>query len=164
MAGATIIPREDLIKKLATHLNMTSTTPGPFDSWLLIHRIRTPTLRMKHHQDNTRRVAAILEESPLINRMHYIGRDGVLGFIPSESVGVPKTLELIRLFTFTESLGGVEPLIICPAVQTHAGVPRERRMNYGPTDDLLRLSVGLERWRGLIDDLPGTLKVNARQR
>ena len=164
LAGAVIVSREDLAEKLAVRLNMTGATLSPFDSWLLMRGMKTLALRMERHQDNARKVAAALEKSPLIDRVHYTGRGGMLSFVPNESVDMPKALESVRIFTFAESLGGVESLITCPAVQTHADVPRERRMGYGLTDDLLRLSVGLEHWRDLVDDLLGALEVSIRRR
>lgn len=164
LAGAVIVSREDLAEKLAVRLNMTGATLSPFDSWLLMRGMKTLALRMERHQDNARKVAAALEESPLIDRVLYTGRGGMLSFVPNESVDMPKILESVRIFTFAESLGGVESLITCPAVQTHADVPRERRMGYGLTDDLLRLSVGLEHWRDLVDDLLGALEVSIRRR
>ena len=164
LAGAVIVSREDLAEKLAVRLNMTGATLSPFDSWLLMRGMKTLALRMERHQDNARKVAAALEKSPLIDRVHYTGRGGMLSFVPNESVDMPKVLESVHIFTFAESLGGVESLITCPAVQTHADVPRERRMGYGLTDDLLRLSVGLEHWRDLVDDLLGALEVSIRRR
>ncbi len=164
LAGAVIVSREDLAEKLAVRLNMTGATLSPFDSWLLMRGMKTLALRMERHQDNARKVAAALEKSPLIDRVHYTGRGGMLSFVPNESVNMPKALESVRIFTFAESLGGVESLITCPAVQTHADVPRERRMGYGLTDDLLRLSVGLEHWRDLVDDLLRALEVSIRRR
>ena len=164
LAGAVIVSREDLAEKLAVRLNMTGATLSPFDSWLLMRGMKTLALRMERHQDNARKVAAALEKSPLIDRVHYTGRGGMLSFVPNESVNMPKALESVRIFTFAESLGGVESLITCPAVQTHADVPRERRLGYGLTDDLLRLSVGLEHWRDLVDDLLRALEVSIRRR
>ena len=65
LAGAVIVSREDLAEKLAVRLNMTGATLSPFDSWLLMRGMKTLALRMERHQDNARKVAAALEESPL---------------------------------------------------------------------------------------------------
>ena len=62
-------------------------------------------------------------------------------------------LASVRVFTFAESLGGVESLVTCPSVQTHADVPVEVRASYGLTDRLMRLSVGIEHVDDLIADL-----------
>ena len=63
------------------------------------------------------------------------------------------TLEALKLYTYAESLGGVESLITYPTTQTHADIPQELRESYGLTPDLLRLSIGLEEADDLIDDL-----------
>ena len=164
LAGAVITSRQALAEKLAVQLNMTGATLGPFDCWLLMRGMKTLALRMERHQENARKVAEALEKSPLVERVRYTGRGGMLSFTPVESVDMPTVLESVRVFTFAESLGGVESLITCPAVQTHADVPREKRLAYGLTDDLLRLSVGLEHWQDLVDDLLGALEISIRRR
>ncbi|MCA9761056.1 MAG: PLP-dependent transferase, partial [Streptococcus sp.] len=67
-------------------------------------------------------------------------------------------LNTLKIFTFAESLGGVESLITYPATQTHADIPVETRHSYGLTDDLLRLSIGIEDADDLIADLEVALE------
>jgi cystathionine beta-lyase/cystathionine gamma-synthase len=69
-----------------------------------------------------------------------------------------KLLANTKLFTLAESLGGVESLIGHPATMTHASIPREDRIKVGLTDSLIRLSVGIEDVRDLIDDLNEALE------
>ena len=71
---------------------------------------------------------------------------------------IPQILNHLQLFTFAESLGGVESLITYPATQTHLDIPEEVRHSYGLTDDLLRLSIGIEDAEDLIDDLKAALE------
>ena len=66
---------------------------------------------------------------------------------------IPHLLNSLQVFTFAESLGGVESLITYPATQTHADIPAVIRHSYGLTDDLLRLSIGIEDVSDLIEDL-----------
>jgi cystathionine beta-lyase/cystathionine gamma-synthase len=66
-------------------------------------------------------------------------------------------LESVRLMSLAESLGGVETLISHPATMTHASVPPERRREIGVTDDLVRISVGIEDVEDLRDDLAQAL-------
>ncbi|MDO4887854.1 MAG: PLP-dependent transferase [Actinomycetaceae bacterium] len=161
LAGALVTGREDLAQALAARLNTTGATLSPFDSWLLMRGIKTLALRMERHQANARRVAAALEASEHVARVYYTGRGGMISFDPAEHVDMPAILTHVRLFTFAESLGGVESLITCPAVQTHMDVPRERRLAYGLSDTLLRLSVGLEHPDDLVADLLGALEAAA---
>ena len=67
-------------------------------------------------------------------------------------------VEFLQVFTFAESLGGVESLITYPTTQTHADIPAEVRHSYGLTDDLLRLSIGIEDADDLIEDLKQALE------
>ena len=71
---------------------------------------------------------------------------------------IPHLLNSLKVFTFAESLGGVESLITYPTTQTHADIPVEVRHSYGLTDDLLRLSIGIEDSRDLVDDLRAALE------
>ena len=68
-------------------------------------------------------------------------------------------LAALKVFTFAESLGGVESLITYPTTQTHADIPQEVRESYGLTPDLLRISIGIESSKDLIDDLENALKI-----
>ena len=72
---------------------------------------------------------------------------------------IPTIINTLRVFTFAESLGGVESLITYPATQTHADIPSEVRASYGLTDDLLRLSIGIEAAEDLIADLENALSL-----
>ena len=69
-----------------------------------------------------------------------------------------KFLKRLKVFTVAESLGGVESLIEHPYSMTHASVPRERRERLGVSDDLIRISVGIEDANDLVEDLEGALK------
>ena len=71
---------------------------------------------------------------------------------------IPHLLNSLKVFTFAESLGGVESLITYPTTQTHADIPAEVRHSYGLTDDLLRLSIGIEDSRDLVADLLAALE------
>ena len=66
-------------------------------------------------------------------------------------------LNSVRLMTLAESLGGVETLISHPATMTHAAVPPERRLQIGITDDMVRLSVGIEDLDDLKEDIAQAL-------
>ena len=72
--------------------------------------------------------------------------------------GAKRFLERTQLFTLAESLGGVESLIEHPAIMTHASLPQEARAQLGISDTLVRLSVGIEDARDLVDDLNSALE------
>lgn len=125
LVDAVIVSREGLAGELVARLDVAGATLGLFDNWLLMREMKTLVPRMECHRDNTRKITAALEESPLIDHVHYTGRGGMLSFVPNESVNVPRVLGLIRLFTFVEPLDGVESLVTYPAVQAHTDVSRE---------------------------------------
>lgn len=131
----------------------TGATLDPLSSFLLLRGLKTLALRMERHEANARAVAAALEADPRVTRVLYPGRSGMVSFELAPGADVGRFLAAVRVFTFAESLGGVESLVTCPAVQTHADVPREVRESYGLTDQLLRLSVGIEDAEDLVADL-----------
>ena len=69
-----------------------------------------------------------------------------------------KFLETLKVFTLAESLGGVESLANHPALMTHASIPEDKRKEIGITDDLVRLSVGIEDIDDLLEDIEQALK------
>jgi len=88
----------------------------------------------------------------------YTGRGGMISFKVVDEKRIPHILNSLKVFSFAESLGGVESLITYPTTQTHADIPTEVRHSYGLTDDLLRLSIGIEDARDLIADLRQALE------
>ena len=157
MAGAVVVADPDLGERLMYRLNTTGATLGPFDCFLLLRGLKTLSLRMARHEANARRVAAFLEADARVTRVLYPGRSGMISFDLADDVDIAAFLGAVRVFTFDESLGGVESLVTCPSVQTHADVPLATRAAYGLTDRLLRLSVGIEDPDDLVADLERAL-------
>ncbi|MBC6168109.1 methionine biosynthesis PLP-dependent protein, partial [Listeria booriae] len=98
-------------------------------------------------------VVAFLEGHEAVTKVLYPGKGGMVSFLIKDAGLVSPLLRSLELFTFAESLGGVESLITYPVTQTHADVPQELRESYGLTDELLRISVGIENSDDLIADL-----------
>ena len=143
---------------------------GAFDSFLVLRSLKTLALRMERHCANALEIARWLEEQPEVKSVSYPGlrshpqhdlaRTQMRGFggmvtmvLKTDLAGTRRFLENTHLFSLAESLGGVESLINHPALMTHASVPKEQREALGVTDSLVRLSVGVEDVRDLIDDL-----------
>ena len=161
MAGVAVVADDALAERLNYRLNTTGATLGPFDCFLLLRGLKTLSLRMKRHEANALLVAEFLEASEHVSRVLYPGRSGMVSFDPADDVDIAVFLETVRVFTFAESLGGVESLVTCPSVQTHADVPPATRAAYGLTDRLLRLSVGIEDAEDLVADLRQALEAAA---
>src|SRR3954467_10527746 len=172
MVGGVIVVGEnkELADQIAFLQNSVGAIAGPFDSFLAMRSLKTLALRMERHCSNALEIARWLEEQPHVKSVSYPGlkshpqhdlaRTQMRGFggmvtivLKTDLAGTRRFLENTDLFSLAESLGGVESLINHPALMTHASVPKEQREALGVGDSLVRLSVGVEDVRDLIDDL-----------
>lgn len=168
--GALILDDDALAERLRYLQNAMGAVPGPMDAFLVLRGIKTLPIRMKAHEAAATRIANWLTQHPQVERVLYPGLPthpghtlaarqarGFGGMISFELAGgleaSRRFLETTKLFACAESLGGVESLIEHPAIMTHASIERERRLELGITDGLIRLSVGLEHIDDLIEDL-----------
>ncbi|MFT8871163.1 MAG: aminotransferase class I/II-fold pyridoxal phosphate-dependent enzyme [Sporolactobacillus sp.] len=153
LAGIVVSNTLKVSEKLREYHNACGAVLDPFDSWLLIRGMKTLALRMERHQSNARKVVEYLHSQPLVAKIHYPGKGGMISFEITNQSDVEPFLKALQLITFAESLGGVESLITYPATQTHADIPEALRLKYGLTNTLLRLSTGIEAPEDLIADL-----------
>jgi cystathionine gamma-synthase len=147
---------------------------SPFDSWLVLRGIKTLIPRMKLHEENARSVAEFLSHHPAVKRVYYPGLNthpqhelacrqqyGFGGIVSFELAGnlenVNHMLRTVKVFALAESLGGVESLIDHPLSMTHASMDPELRQQAGITENLIRLSVGLEDIEDILADLSNAL-------
>ncbi|XP_011685038.1 PREDICTED: cystathionine gamma-lyase [Wasmannia auropunctata] len=169
--GAAILRRDDLAKRLRFIQNSMGIVPSPFDCAMVNRSLKTLELRMQKHMTNCLSVAKFLESHPCVeqvfhpylpsHRQHKLalkqttGHSGMVSFyLKGDS---KRFLKALKVFTLAESLGGYESLAELPSVMTHASVPEETRAELGITDQLIRLSVGLETEQDLIADLKQAL-------
>src|SRR5699024_19409 len=108
LAGLVISKGETLNEELAFLHNSIGAVLGPFDSWNLIRGMKTLALRMRQHERNAKHVIDYLEDHPLVTKVYYPGRGGMLSFEVTEEALVEPFLQALKLFSFAESLGGVE--------------------------------------------------------
>jgi cystathionine gamma-lyase len=170
IGGATITKDEDVHSSLKYLQNAVGAVPGPLDCYLVLRGIKTLAVRMDRHNDNARVVSELLAKEPKVKKVNYPGlpdhpqraivkrqmrgNGGMLSFQLRGSFNqIKKFLKTLRVFTVAESLGGVESLIEHPASMTHASVPKERRLKLGISDNLIRVSVGIEDVEDLVQDL-----------
>jgi len=176
VGGVTVVGHnKELGDQTAFLQNAVGAIAGPFDSFLVLRSLKTLSLRMERHCANALEVARWLEEQSQVKSVSYPGlkshpqhdlaRMQMRGFggmvtmiLKTDLAGTKRFLENTHLFSLAESLGGVESLINHPALMTHASVPKEQREALGITDSLVRLSVGVEDVRDLIDDLQTALE------
>ncbi len=174
VGGAIITSNDDLFQKLKFYQKSVGAVPGPFDSWLVLRGIKTLGVRMRKHEENAMKIAEFLEKHPKVKKVNYPGlkshsqhelakkqMSGFGGMISFEVNGgkdlVKKIVESTKLFALAESLGGVESLIGHPVTMTHAEVPQEHKDKLGITESLIRISVGIEDSKDLIEDLKQAL-------
>ena len=170
MVGGIAIVRDDaLAERMQFILNSSGAVPGAFDAWLVLRGTKTLHLRMPRHDENGRKIAAWLAEKIGHENVIYPGLTshpqhelakrqmkgfgGMISVLTGSKERAAKILSRVRVFSLAESLGGVESLVSHPASMTHAAVPAEQRNALGLTDDLLRLSCGVEDVGDLIADL-----------
>jgi len=176
IAGALIMKDAELGEQMHFLQFATGATLGPQDSFLVLRGIKTLHLRMQRHCENGQKVAEYLSKNPKIKAVYYPGLDshkfhdlakrqmqGGFGgmvsftFASGEKAEAIKFLENLKVFTLAESLGGVESLANHPALMTHASIPEDKRKEIGISDDLVRLSVGIEDAEDLIADIEQAL-------
>ncbi|KQM37800.1 cystathionine gamma-synthase [Chryseobacterium sp. Leaf201] len=171
IAGALVAKDAELGDKLHFIQFASGGILGPHDSYLVLRGIKTLALRVQRHSENGMAVARYLESHPAVDKVIYPGLEshpqyelakaqmkdfgGMVSFTfkSGKQEDAVKFLEQIKVFTLAESLGGVESLANHPALMTHASIPAEKRAELGITDDLVRLSVGIEDAEDLIADL-----------
>jgi len=169
IAGFTVVRDEELKERLRFVYKTTGACLAPFDSWLILRGIKTLALRVEKAQENAFRLAKWLKEQKQVTKVLYPGLSehpgydimkkqcrgfgSMLSFEVENEELAKSILNKVKLIQFAESLGGVETLITYPAIQTHADVPKEERLENGITSRLLRMSVGIEDAGDLIKDL-----------
>jgi cystathionine gamma-lyase len=170
VGGAVVTSNKDFYEGIKFYQNAAGAVPGPFDSWIVLRGLKTLAIRMRQHEENALAIAEFLQSHPQVASVNYPGlpshpqhelakrqMSGFSGMVSFTLKGGAEAayaaVQKTRVFSFAESLGGVESLITHPATMTHAAIPREQREARGVTDGLIRLSVGIEDREDLIADL-----------
>lgn len=174
IAGLIVGPTEQLGELSMTTQKDIGGIMSPFDAWLLIRGLKTLALRLDRHCDNAARIAAKLKEHPAVEKMYFPGDEdfpqyalaqkqmtkpgGMISFeIKGSKEDAQAFLNQVKLIKLAVSLGDAETLIEHPATMTHAVIPEEERQKMGISDTLIRLSVGLEAWEDIWEDLEQAL-------
>ena len=174
VGGAIVVRKPDLAEQIGFLQNAMGTCSGPQDCFLVLRGLKTLAIRMAAHNANALGIAHWLEAHPKISRVLHpglkshpqhelalrqsTGHGGTFAFrVKGGRNEAFKLLSSVKLFTLAESLGGVESLIQHPATMTHASMPLDVKEKIGITDDLIRISVGIEHIDDLIADLTQAL-------
>ena len=176
VAGLVAVKNQELAKRLAFIQNATGGVLGPQDSFLIIRGIKTLAVRMDRHVENAEKVARFLKDHPAVDRVYYPGLSDAQGydvnrrqaknggvmisFVLDSGHDYRKFVSSLKLIALAESLGGVESLVCHPATMTHASIPKEIREQVGITDNLIRLSTGIEHIDDRLADLEQAIKAS----
>ncbi len=180
LAGALVTSNSKLAEKLYFVQKSGGAVPSPFDCWLMLRSTKTMALRVQRQSDNAMEIATKLERSGIAESVIYPGLEShpqhdlaskqqanpdgqpIFGSMLSLKCGNIKRrdvfLSRLRLFSLAESLGGVESLVCVPYDMTHVAVPKEIKEAMGLTQDLVRLSIGVEHVEDLYEDIVTALK------
>ena len=171
VGGAIVVKDAALTEQIAFLQNAMGSCAGPQDCFLVLRGIKTLAVRMEQHNKNALSLARWLEKHPKVAKVlhpgleshpqHALAKQQATGFGGTFSFrvkgGQPEAFRLLsnlKIFTLAESLGGVESLIEHPWTMTHVSMPEDVRRKMTITDDLIRVSVGIEH----IDDLTADLE------
>jgi len=175
IGGALVLNDKALYDKILLVQKSVGAVPSPFDSWLTLRGVKTLAVRMRQHEENAFEVARFLEKQPNVEKVFFPGLEnhpgyaiakkqmtGFGGIVSFRIKGGLKECNIffkkLKIFQLADSLGGIESLANYSALMTHEAFPPELRKKIGVTEDLIRLSVGIEHIDDLVDDLKNALK------
>jgi cystathionine gamma-synthase len=174
IGGAVVTSDDRLFHAIKNYQGAAGAIPGPWDCWLVLRGLKTLKIRMREHEATALHLARSLQAHPKVSKVFYPGleshpqhelaraqMDGFGGMLTiALEGGMPAVRKLIagtKLFVLADSLGGVESLIASPAKMTLGALTPEERSRRGCTDDLVRLSIGLENAADLEEDILNAL-------
>lgn len=175
IGGAVVLNDKDLFERILLVQKTVGAVPSPFDSWLTLRGLKTLAVRMRQHELNAREVAQFLLSQSNVEEVFYpglqdhpghdIAKKQMTGFGGLVSFRIKGGLteanaffRKLHIFQLADSLGGVESLANYSALMTHESYPPELRLKIGVTENLIRLSVGIEHIDDLLADLKQALK------
>jgi len=171
-----IAGRKDLLDIILATRTTIGGVMDPHAAWLLLRGIKTLAVRVQRQNENAHKIAQFLAGHPKVRRVNYPflqqhpqhatavaqmrGGGGMLSFeVEGSGDDARRLSESLHLFTLAPSLGGVDSLVCIPILTSHAMISPEQRQRMGVTEQLIRLSVGIEHVDDLIADLEQALKV-----
>ncbi|WP_082232538.1 methionine gamma-lyase [Halobacillus massiliensis] len=177
VVGGLAVGKEEFMKNLAATVQKDiGGIMAPFDAWLLLRGMKTLPVRMERHSENAEKIMKKLKEHPAVNAVYYPGDEnhperkiiqkqmksggGVISFsIKGDIRAVMGFINQLKLIRIAVSLGDAETLIQHPATMTHSLIPKLERDKMGIDESLIRLSIGLENWEDIWEDLLQALHI-----
>ncbi|MFJ4388118.1 trans-sulfuration enzyme family protein [Pseudomonas soli] len=176
--GVVVAANHELLGRLRKISMAVGAIQGPFDCYLALRGLKTLDVRMERQSANALRVAQFLEQHPQVEQVYYpaleshpqhdlckrqmrTGGAVVALRIKGDRAAVNRLVEALSIFVLADSLGGVESMINHSWSMSHNSLSPEQKGVMGISENLLRLSIGIEDYRDLIEDLEGALKASA---
>jgi cystathionine beta-lyase/cystathionine gamma-synthase len=170
--------RHELMEKIWQTRTTLGNCMDPHASWMLVRGLKTLSVRVTRQNENAQHVAEFLSDHAKVRSVHYPflkshpqcalarqqmrGGGGMVTFeVEGTGEDARRVSEAMRLFTLAPSLGSVESLVSIPVLTSHAMIPAEERAKMGVTEQMIRLSVGIENAGDLIADLERALEAVA---
>jgi cystathionine gamma-lyase len=175
LMGAIMCNDNNLIKKIRFIQSGVGAVPSPFECYLALRGLKTLHLRMEACQKNAMKIAEFLEGHEMIEKVIYPGLKSyeyyelaksqtrgpggmITVYIKGDLKIVTEFLKNLKIFTLAVSLGAVESLICSPALMIPGSVSKNKNIKNEITDNLVRISIGIEDSDDLIEDLDQALK------
>lgn len=172
--GGIIVGDEEMMEKVIYFARHTGPIMSPFHAWLLSKSLETLSIRMKAHSENALKVAGILNDHPLVKNVNYpflpdfphydLARKqmsmggGIVTFEMDGDVNtVYKFINGLKMLSITSNLGDTRSIVTHPATTTHSKMDPADRLNAGISDQLIRISVGLEDIVDIVEDIVQSL-------
>ena len=174
--GGVTVGKKELIKELFLFTRNSGASLSPFNAWVLSKSLETLSLRVDRHSDNALKIAYQLEKQTNVNRVKYpflkshpqynLAKKQMLkggNIISFEVEGGLKAarafINSIKMCSISSNLGDSRTIITHPASSTHSKLSVEDRLKIGITDNMIRLSVGLEHHEDIWNDIKNALKI-----
>jgi cystathionine beta-lyase/cystathionine gamma-synthase len=175
LIAGIVCGRRELIRQIHENRTTLGCCMDPHAAFLLLRGIKTLAVRVQRQNENALKIAEFLADQPKVKRVHYpflqdhpqhaiaaaqmTGGGGVLTFeVEGTGDDARRLSEALNLFTLAPSLGGTDSLVSIPVLTSHAMISPEARQKIGITEQMIRLSVGIESVEDLIADLKQGLK------
>lgn len=173
LGGLIVCTTKEQAEQLAFLQKAAGAIMSPFECWLILRGVKTLAVRMRQHDENGRIVAEFLANHRKVKKVFYPGLKShpqfalarrqmsgfgsMITFETGSLKNASRMLKKVKVCTLGESLGGVETLISHPATMTHAAIGVEGRKKIGLTDGMVRISVGVEDVKDILEDLEQAL-------
>ncbi len=178
IGGVAIANDQDYLNELNyVYMGKLGSVMSPFNAWLLLRGLKTLGVRMRQHEENAHKVVEFLTKHPKVTKVmypglsqqpnHEVAKKQMSGFgamisfeVEGDKNTAYKIVESVKFIKLAVSLGDAETLIEIPAKMTHRDFPEEEYYKFGFTDKTIRLSVGLENYQDIIEDLKQAIEAS----